>query len=61
MQELWLAFALFLILEGIGPLLFPNKWQRYIQQLANQAPNQLRQMGAIMVIIGLVLTYWLQT
>lgn len=59
MQELLLAFALFLILEGIGPLLFPNKWQKFIQQLANQAPNQLRQMGGVMVVIGLVCAYWL--
>lgn len=57
MENLWLAVALFLILEGIGPLLFPNKWQKYIQQLSAQSPSQLRQMGGIMILFGLILFY----
>ncbi|MBC3765844.1 DUF2065 domain-containing protein [Neptunicella marina] len=51
----WLAFALFLILEGIGPLLFPKKWRRYILQIAEQPPQNLRTMGAVMVAIGVIL------
>ncbi|MDN4502092.1 DUF2065 domain-containing protein [Alteromonadaceae bacterium BrNp21-10] len=53
-----LAFALFLILEGIGPLLFPKKWQRYLAQIASQPAQQLRWMGAVMVCLGAALWHW---
>lgn len=53
------AFALLLIFEGIGPMLFPNKWQGFIQQLAQQPSHQLRTMGGVLVTIGLVCLYYL--
>ncbi|GGO71488.1 DUF2065 domain-containing protein [Bowmanella pacifica] len=58
-DTLWIALALVLILEGIGPLLFPNRWQGFMRQLASQAPQQLRTMGGAMVTIGLVALYFL--
>ena len=53
----WLlpALALVLIVEGIGPLLFPNKWRNYLLQVSQQPSNQLRQMGGVLVIIGMLL------
>ena len=53
----WLlpALALVLIVEGIGPLLFPNKWRNYLLQVSQQPINQLRQMGGVLVIIGTLL------
>ncbi|MEC8373451.1 MAG: DUF2065 domain-containing protein [Pseudomonadota bacterium] len=53
----WLlpALALVLIVEGIGPLLFPNKWRNYLLQVSQQPSNQLRQMGGVLVIIGTLL------
>ena len=50
-----LALAMFLILEGLGPLLFPKKWQRYILQIANLPPLHIRWMGALMVGLGTIL------
>ncbi|MBN7819240.1 DUF2065 family protein [Bowmanella sp. Y26] len=58
-DTLWIALALVLIVEGIGPLLFPNRWQNFMHQLASQAPQQLRTMGGTMVTIGLVALYFL--
>jgi uncharacterized protein len=58
-HTLLIAFALVLIVEGLGPMLFPNKWQRFIQQLAQQPSNQLRTMGGVLVTIGLVSLYYL--
>lgn len=58
-EAIWLALAIVLIIEGIGPMLFPNKWQHYIQQLAAQPPSQLRTMGGVMVIIGVVTLFYL--
>ena len=53
----WLlpALALVLLVEGIGPLLFPNKWRNYLLQVSQQPSNQLRQMGGVLVIIGTLL------
>jgi len=56
---LLVAFALLLIVEGLGPMLFPNKWQRFIQQVAQQPLSQLRTMGGVMVIVGVITLYYL--
>jgi uncharacterized protein YjeT (DUF2065 family) len=53
-DALLIAFALVFIVEGIGPMLFPNKWQSYIRQIAEQPTNQLRSMGGVLVTIGVV-------
>ncbi|GAA0373664.1 DUF2065 domain-containing protein [Bowmanella denitrificans] len=58
-EMIWVALALVLILEGIGPMLFPNKWQSFMRQLASQSAQQLRTMGGTMVTIGLVALYFL--
>lgn len=52
---LWLAVALVLILEGLGPLLFPNRWQKVMQKLGQLPGGALRQTGALLVISGLIL------
>ncbi|WP_340677338.1 DUF2065 family protein [Paraglaciecola sp.] len=53
-HTLLVAFALLLIVEGLGPMLFSNKWQKFIQQVAQQPLNQLRSMGGVMVVVGIV-------
>ena len=58
-ETLLTAFALVLIIEGIGPMLFPNKWQNYIRQVAEQPTNQLRSMGGALVTIGIVSLFFL--
>ncbi|MAI36242.1 DUF2065 family protein [Alteromonas genovensis] len=49
------ALAMVLIIEGIGPLLFPNKWRNYLLQISQQPSNQLRQIGGVLVIFGTLL------
>ena len=53
-QTILIAIALVLIVEGLGPMLFANKWQRFLQQVSQQPVNQLRTMGGILVTIGVV-------
>jgi uncharacterized protein YjeT (DUF2065 family) len=53
-QLFMLAIALVLILEGVGPLLFPNKWRRYLSELSNQNQQVLRRMGGALVTAGVV-------
>ena len=58
MAEAWLiGIALFFILEGIGPLLFPNRWRDYISKLANLPPAQLRSFGLGAVVAGAVILF----
>lgn len=56
---LWPAFALLLIVEGIGPLLFPNRWQAYLRKLATEPVQNLRQLGLVLVLVGSCWLWWL--
>ncbi|MBU3017090.1 DUF2065 domain-containing protein [Paraglaciecola agarilytica] len=59
LNTLLIAFALVLIIEGIGPMLFPNKWRNYLQQMVEQPVNQLRSIGGTLFTIGLVSLFFL--
>ncbi len=54
-DAIWLAVGLVFILEGVGPLLFPNRWANYIQQIAAEGPTVLRRIGGVLVVIGVVM------
>lgn len=54
-QLFMLAIALVLILDGVGPLLFPNKWRRYLNELSNQNQHILRRIGGALVTAGVVI------
>ncbi len=56
---LWPALALLLIVEGLGPLLFPNRWQAYLRKLANEPAQNLRQLGFVLVCGGICWLCWL--
>jgi len=58
-DSIWVAFALLLIFEGVGPLLFPNRWQRLMQKLCQSPVGELRQTGALLVIAGLAALFFL--
>ncbi len=55
----WPALAMLLVLEGLGPLLFPNRWRSYLQKLANEPVAQLQQVGLVLVSAGLLWLWWL--
>ena len=52
---LMLALGLVLLFEGIGPLLFPNKWRQYLKDISEQNQAVLRQIGGVLVTAGAVL------
>ncbi|SUI93531.1 Uncharacterized protein conserved in bacteria (DUF2065) [Shewanella morhuae] len=54
-QVFMLAVALVLILEGAGPLLFPNKWRRYLNELSQQNQHVIQRFGGILVTVGIVM------
>jgi uncharacterized protein YjeT (DUF2065 family) len=53
-----MAVAIALIIEGLIPALFPNKWRAYVLKLANEPVSAIRQIGIFLVFIGLLL-FWL--
>lgn len=58
--SMWfIALALVLIVEGIGPLLFPKKWQKFMLSISLQSPNELRRVGGVLVITGVISLWFL--
>ncbi len=61
MEWLWGALALVCVIEGLGPLLFPERWRLYLLRISEHSSNQLRQVGGVFVVIGLVTLYYLSS
>jgi hypothetical protein len=55
--DLWAAFALYLVLEGLMPFLNPGGMKRTLLQLANLEERTLRIAGLVSMISGAVLLY----
>ncbi|RXJ73389.1 DUF2065 domain-containing protein [Veronia nyctiphanis] len=55
--ELWLAIGIALMLEGLGPLLFPEKWRKMMSELSSQPSNLLRRIGGCLVAAGFAIAY----
>ncbi|MCC4834071.1 DUF2065 family protein [Shewanella sp. 1_MG-2023] len=54
--QVWMfAIGLVLVLEGIGPLLFPLQWKKYLAEISSQNKNVLRRLGGSLVSAGIVL------
>lgn len=53
---MWLEFAqaicLMLVIEGIIPFLYPNRWRRMVATIAMISDRQLRIMGCVSMLIG---------
>jgi uncharacterized protein YjeT (DUF2065 family) len=52
MRELFIAFGLFLFIEGILYALFPSKMKNMLSKLELLKVNQLRTGGLIFAILG---------
>ncbi|MCL1075850.1 DUF2065 domain-containing protein [Shewanella dokdonensis] len=51
--HLWLtALGIVLLFEGLGPLLFPNRWRQYLQQIAAMPASSMQRLGAGLVLTG---------
>jgi uncharacterized protein YjeT (DUF2065 family) len=58
-STIWLALALVLVLEGLGPLLYPRAWRRMIATMSQLPDNLLRRFGGGLVVAGIVIYYML--
>lgn len=58
-ESIWIAIAMVMVIEGLGPMLFPQKWRETMLQLAQQPANHLRTFGGVLVTIGIVSLFYL--
>ncbi len=54
-HELWLAFCLVLVIEGVIPFLYPQRWRQMVAQLALTSDGTLRMIGLISMVGGTLL------
>lgn len=56
-QVILSAVALMLVLEGMIPFLYPNKWRNLVATLAQLSDFQLRIMGLVGMLLGVLLLF----
>lgn len=56
-QDLFVAIALVLVIEGLIPFASPGRYRRLVEALESISPRQLRVGGLILMIVGLALLY----
>jgi uncharacterized protein YjeT (DUF2065 family) len=54
-DNLLLAFALMLVLEGLMPFMAPNAWRDTFRRLTQFSDGQIRFIGLTSMLVGLVL------
>ena len=60
-HEILTAFALYLIIEGMIPFVGPNRFRRAVEQISRLNDNNLRAMGLIAMVSGLLLLFIVRT
>ena len=60
MQELIIAFGLFLFIEGILYAIFPSKMKSMLKKLELIKDSQLRSGGLIFAVIGFLIIYYIK-
>ncbi|MRI31681.1 DUF2065 domain-containing protein [Endozoicomonas sp. OPT23] len=55
MQQLAIAFSLMLILEGIIPFLYPQRWRNLVAKMSEINNRQLRYAGLASMVLGLLI------
>ena len=58
MNELIIAFGLFLFIEGILYAIFPSKMRNMLKKLDSVKENQLRIGGLVFTIVGFIIIYY---
>ena len=60
-NDLWAAFALYLVLEGLMPFANPGGMKRTLLSLAAMEDRTLRRIGLGSMIVGAVLLYFVRS
>lgn len=57
LHHLAVGFCMMLVLEGIIPFLYPQRWRNLVQQLSLVDNRTLRFMGLASMLLGTVILY----
>ncbi|MDA0651706.1 MAG: DUF2065 domain-containing protein [Proteobacteria bacterium] len=61
LSELFVAFALVLVIEGVLYALFPDAMQRMLEQISTLSPQSLRYAGLFSAILGVAMVWALKS
>jgi uncharacterized protein len=61
MNELIIAFGLFLFIEGILYAIFPSKMKNVLKKMELIKDSQLRSGGLIFAIIGFIIIFYIKS
>jgi hypothetical protein len=56
-EELGIAIALILVIEGMMPFLNPTGWRQSLRTISEMDDKTLRKIGLLSMIFGVVLLY----
>lgn len=56
-QDLWVALALVMVIEGILPFVNPNGFRKMMRMVAEMDDKSLRNGGLVSMLAGLLLLY----
>lgn len=56
-RELLIAFCLVLVIEGVVPFLYPQRWRRLVAKLAYIPDSSLRVAGLVSMVLGVFMLY----
>ena len=60
MNELIIAFGLFLFIEGMLYAMFPSKMKNMLKKLELIKDNQLRVSGLFFAVVGFIIIYYIK-
>ena len=59
-DAIWIALALLLVLEGLMPAINPAGWRRMFEQIMRLTDQQIRTIGLVSMVVGLIVLWLLQ-
>lgn len=59
-KELFIAFALLLVIEGIMPFINPNAWRKALEATSKLNNKTVRLIGFLSMMSGVILLYLIQ-
>jgi uncharacterized protein YjeT (DUF2065 family) len=60
-QDLFVALALAMVLEGLLPFLSPRTYRQVMEMMSRSSDSALRRTGLILMLTGVFLVYLLKS
>ena len=56
-QLFFMALGLAFVLEGLMPALLPKQWKSFVEKLAQENINSVRQVGVVIILLGAIILW----